>query len=72
MKNVPKAIVILWMSVLIILGMPHGIVFATTGAVQQPVSITGWEVKWGNVDDQGFISEVKGADEIWEKQGSDN
>ncbi len=71
MKNVPKAIIILWMSVMIILCMPHGIVFATTGEVQQPVSITGWEVKWGNVDDQGFISEVKGADEIWEKQGVD-
>lgn len=53
MKNVPKAIVILWMSVLIILGMPHGMVFATTGAIQQPASITGWEVKWGTLTIKG-------------------
>lgn len=71
MKNVPKAIIILWMTVWMILGMPHGLVLAAPEEIQQPVTITGWEVKWGNAGDQGFISEVKGENEIWEKKGPD-
>ncbi|UPK45132.1 ATP-binding protein [Paenibacillus sp. FSL K6-0108] len=71
MKNVPKAIIILWISMLNILCLPHDFVSATAGEVDRPVSITGWEVKWGNVHDQGFISEVQGSEEIWEKQGAE-
>ncbi|QOS77299.1 HAMP domain-containing histidine kinase [Paenibacillus sp. JNUCC31] len=71
MKNVPKAISILWMSLLIMLCLPHGIISANAGEVKRPVSITGWEVKWGNANDQGFISEVQGSDEIWEKQSAE-
>ncbi|PYE48562.1 HAMP domain-containing histidine kinase [Paenibacillus barcinonensis] len=70
MRNVPKAIIILWMTIWIIL-LPHGLVLAATDQIQQPEAITGWEVKWGNANDQGFISEVMGEDEIWEKQSAD-
>lgn len=68
MRNVPKAIIILWMTIWTILCMPHGLVLAAPEEIQQPVSVTGWEVKWGNAGEQGFISEVMGQDEIWEKR----
>ncbi|MDT0121257.1 HAMP domain-containing sensor histidine kinase [Paenibacillus sp. RRE4] len=71
MRNVPKAIIILWMTICTILCMPHGLVLAAPEEIQQPVAITGWEVKWGNAGDQGFISEVMGQDEIWEKRSTE-
>ncbi|MGO4529584.1 ATP-binding protein [Paenibacillus sp. 2TAF8] len=71
MRDVPKAIIVLWMTVWMILWLPHGLVLAAPEEIRQPVSITGWEVKWGNAGDQGFISEAMGKDEIWEKQSTD-
>ena len=71
MRDVPKAIIVLWMTVWMILWLPHGLVLAAPEEIQQPVSIKGWEVKWGNAGDQGFISEAMGKDEIWEKQSTD-
>ena len=71
MRNVPKAIIIVWMTVWMILCMPHGLMLAAPEEIEEPTSITGWEVKWGKAGDQGFISEVMGEDEIWERQSAD-
>lgn len=69
MKNVPKAIIVLWISLLFIMYWPQGVGAAGVQEDNSSVPITTWEVKWGNEHDQGFISEVGRPDEVWERQG---
>ncbi|MDQ0171662.1 sensor histidine kinase [Paenibacillus tundrae] len=71
MKNVPKAIIVLWIGLLMLLYWPLEVHAAAIQENDKPVTIMTWEVKWGNAHDRGFISEAKHYDEVWERQGVD-
>lgn len=70
MKNVPKAIIVLWIGLLFFMVWPLGASAAAVQKNDRSIPVTMWEIKWGNVNDQGFISEIGGLDDVWERRGS--
>lgn len=70
MKNVPKAIIVLWIGLLFFMVWPLGTSAAAVHENNRSIPVTMWEIKWGNMNDQGFISEIGGLDDVWERRGS--